>query len=250
MGLLFAIVFVALSLGGLLLFRSRLSEWIHTETRANELVGVSLGSYSVLYGILLGLVAVGAYQNFSSLTALVTREASSLSSLYLDISQFPDPYRFTLQKDLRKYTRYTIDVGWPEQRRGIVPTGGTERLNVFFDDLASFHPTDRRTEILFTEALRQLNNLVELRRARLAAVTIGLPAVLWWVVGIGAFLNIVLLWMLDMEIHVHVILATVLSLFLGVVVFLVAAMDCPFRGEVSVKPDAIELVYRTQMLGS
>ena len=54
MGLLFAIVFVALSLGGFLLFRSKLSEWIHTETRANELVGVSLGSYSVLYGILWG----------------------------------------------------------------------------------------------------------------------------------------------------------------------------------------------------
>jgi hypothetical protein len=66
-------------------------------------------------------------------------------------------------------------------------------------------------------------------------------------VGIGAFLNIVLIWMLDMEIHVHAILATLLSLFLGVVIFLVAAMDNPFRGEVSVGPDALELVYRTLM---
>jgi hypothetical protein len=136
------------------------------------------------------------------------------------------------------------------QRRGVVPTGGTQRLNVFFNDLAAFKPTDARTEIIFGEALRQLNSLVDLRRARLSAVTIGLPAVLWWVVGIGAFLNIVLLWMLNMEIHVHLILAAVLSLFLAVVVFLVVAMDCPFRGEVSVTPEALELVYRTQMLGS
>jgi len=50
-----------------------------------------------------------------------------------------------------------------------------------------------------------------------------------------------------MEIHVHVILAAVLSLFLGVVIFLVAAMDHPYRGEVSVGPDALELVYHTYM---
>jgi hypothetical protein len=250
MGLLFAGVFLALSLTGLLLFRSRVSEWIHTETRANDLVGVALGSFSVLYGILLGLVAVGAYQNFSSVSDLVDREASSLSSLYLDVGQLPDPYRFTLQNDLRKYVRDTIDVGWPMQRKGVIPTGGTKRLNVFFDDLSAFKPTDKRTEFIFAEAFRQLNNLVELRRARLAAVTTGLPAVLWWVVGLGAFMNIVLVWMLDMEIHVHVILAAVLSLFLGLVIFLVAAMDCPFRGQVSVAPDALELVYQTQMLGS
>jgi hypothetical protein len=87
-----------------------------------------------------------------------------------------------------------------------------------------------------------------LRRARLNSVTTGIPAVLWCVVAIGAFLNIVLIWMLDMEIHVHAILAAVLSLFLGVVIFLVAAMDNPFRGQVSVGPEALELVYQTYML--
>jgi hypothetical protein len=246
-GLLFAFSFLAISLGGLFLFRSRFSKWIHSEKRANELVGVSLGSFSVLYGILLGLVAVGAYQNFSSVSDLVTKEASCLTGFYRDVSALPQPYKDQLQADLRSYTRYTIDYGWPAQRQGHVTTGTTQRMTVLFNDLTSFNPTDKRSEIIFAEALRQFNNLTELRRARMSQVTVGLPAVLWWVVGIGAFLNIVLIWMLDMEIHVHVILTTVLSLFLGVVIFLVAAMDNPFRGEVSVGPDALELVYQTYM---
>src|ERR1700761_3617460 len=91
MGLLFAFVFLAGSLIGLFLFRSRFSKWIHSETRATEMVGVSLGSFSVLYGLLLGLVAVGAYQNFSNISDLVTKEASSLTGLYRDVSAFPEP---------------------------------------------------------------------------------------------------------------------------------------------------------------
>jgi hypothetical protein len=246
-GLLFAGFFLATSLTGLFLFRSLFSKWIHTEHRANEMVGVALGSFSLLYGILLGLVAVGGYQNFSGVSDLVTKEASCLTSLYRDISALPEPYRGRLQADLKDYTRFTIDYGWPAQRRGHITTGSTQRMTVLFTDLTSFNPTDKRSEIIFAEAFRQFNNLTELRRARLAEVTTGIPEVLWWVVAIGAFLNIVLIWMLDMEIHVHVILTAVLSLFLGVVIFLVAAMDNPFRGQVSVGPEAFELVYQTYM---
>ena len=111
-GLLFAAFFLTTSLSGLFLFRFLLSQWIHTENRANEMVAVALGSFSLLYGILLGLVAVGAYQNFSSITDLVTREASSLTGLYRDISALPEPYGSRLQADLRNYTRFTIDYGW------------------------------------------------------------------------------------------------------------------------------------------
>ena len=65
---------------------------------------------------------------------------------------------------------------------------------------------------------------------------------LWWVVWIGALLNIGLIWMLYMEIHVHLILGGALSLFLGLVIFLVAVLDNPFRGEVSVGPDDFQLI--------
>ncbi|WP_342028937.1 hypothetical protein [Methylocapsa palsarum] len=60
-------------------------------------------------------------------------------------------------------------------------------------------------------------------------------------------MNIVLIWMQDMEIHVHLILGAVLASILGSVIFLTAELDNPFRGEVSVGPDAITLVYETLM---
>ncbi|MGH8515496.1 MAG: hypothetical protein ACREV8_16455, partial [Gammaproteobacteria bacterium] len=82
-------------------------------------------------------------------------------------------------------------------------------------------------------------------RSRLANVTTGLPPVLWWVVAFGALMNIILIWIQDMEIHVHMILGAALASILGVVIFLIAALDNPFRGKVGAGPDAIALVYAT-----
>ena len=247
MGPLFAAGFVLTALIGQFVFRALLAKWVHTESRTNELVGISLASFAVLYGILLALLAVGAYTNYASMDDLVSKEASCVASLYRDASAFPEPMRATLQRDLKAYVRQTVDIGWPAQRQGVVPQVGSQVVTTLFNDLTTFNPPDKRSEIIFAETFRQFNNLVEFRRARLAGVTTGLPAIMWWVVGVGAVLNLILIWMMDMEVHVHVMLTTVLSLLLASVIFLVIAMDHPFRGEVSVGPEAFERVYQTLM---
>jgi hypothetical protein len=247
MGALFAFVFVATTCLGIFLLRPIVRSWAHSERRANDMVGFILSSFSVLYGLLLGLLAVATYQNFSSVNDIVTKEASSLAALYRDLGGYPQPIRGSLRDKLREYTRYVIEDSWPQQRRGIVPSGGSDRITTFFDELLTFNPTEPSREIVHAETLRQFNNLTEIRRSRLANVSTGIPAVLWWVVAVGALINIALICMLEMEVHLHVLLGGALSLFLGIVIFLIAAMDNPFRGDVSVGPEAFQLVYESLM---
>jgi len=243
----FCAAFVAVTWGGIFLVRATIHSWIHREKRANAMIDSALQSFFVLFGLLLGLVAVATYQDYSFASELVDKEASSIGALYRDFSIYPEPIRGQLESSLRDYARVTIEDGWPQQRKGIVPTEGTDRITTLFHVLASFEPSKKSEEIIHAEALRQFNHLVELRRSRLANVTIGLPIVLWWVVAVGALLNIVLIWMQDMEIHVHLVLGGVLASILGLVIFLIAALDNPFRGIVSIGPDSIALVYETLM---
>jgi len=246
-GALFAAVFVGMTWLLIIVFRVAFHRWIHTEKRANDMVGFAFSSFSVLYGLLVGLLAVAAYQNFAGVSDIVTKEASSLAALYRDVEAYPQPIRGKLENDLRNYTRFVIDRAWPDQQKGIVPTEGTHRMTQIVDDLMSSEPAKKSEEIAQAEAYRQFNNYTELRRSRLANVNTGIPGVFWWVVALGAFITILLLAMLDMEIHVHLILTGLVSLFLGLVIFLIAAMDNPFRGEVSVGPDPFEAVYQSLM---
>jgi len=88
-----------------------------------------------------------------------------------------------------------------------------------------------------------------LRRARLGAAQVGIPEVLWWVVAIGAMLNILLIWLFDMELRLQIILGAVFSCFIALVILLIAEMDYPFRGELSISPGPLRAVYTNSMLG-
>jgi Protein of unknown function (DUF4239) len=246
-GPLFVAVFVAVTWIGIFLTRRTIHSWLHRDKRANKMVGDALANFFVLFGILLGLLAVATYQNYATVGDIVDKEASSLSALYQDVSAYPQPLRSQLQDGLREYTRYTIGDGWGEQRRGIVPKGGSKLITSVLHLLLTFNPSTDREKNVHAETLRQYNIKVEFGRARLSNVTTGLPSVLWWVVAFGALMNIILIWMQDMEIHVHLILGGVLASILGAVIFLIAELDHPFRGEVSIGPESIERVYETVM---
>ena len=203
--------------------------------------------FSCFSGFCSDFVAIATYQNYSNVTDTVDKEASSIAALDRDFNGFPPPVRGQLQDRLREYARFTIEDGWPQQRKGIVPTGGTERIASLFQVLLAFEPAKKSEELFQAEALREFNHLMELRRMRLANVLLGLPPVLWWVVAFGALMSVALIWLQDMEIHVHLILGGILASILAAVIFLIAMLDNRFRGGVGVGPDSIALVYETLM---
>jgi hypothetical protein len=164
MGALFAALFIVVTWFGILAFRPLVRNWIHGERSANDMVGFAFTAFSVLYGLLIGLLAVATYQNYASVTDMVTKEASSLAALYRDVKGYPPSVRSVLETELRDYTRYVIDEAWPAHRKGNIPHGGTERVSSFYDHLASFKPADKGDEIIHAETLRQFNDFVERRR--------------------------------------------------------------------------------------
>ena len=81
------------------------------------------------------------------------------------------------------------------------------------------------------------------REQRLSAVTSAMPDVLWWVVIFGGVISIVFLWMLHMDFVPQILLGGITAIFLGVMVFLIYAMDHPLQGAVSIGPDPYQSVY-------
>jgi len=247
LGALFALLFVGTTCLGILFVSPIIKLWFRSQEGINDLVGYALGAFGVFYGLLLGLLAVATYQNSSNVDETVAREAASLAALYRDVSSYPQPVRADLQKRLQDYTRFVIDKAWPAQRRGEVPQGSVQMMDEFQQVLTQFEPTTKGQEILHGEALRAYNDMILLRRLRINAINAGIPGVMWYVVAVGAIINTLLILCFRMRVDIHLVIGGVLSFFVGVVIFLVAAMDNPFRGEVSVGPDAFELIYDTLM---
>jgi hypothetical protein len=248
LAVLMTIIFVGFSWLGAIVVRPILRLFVRSISGTNDVVGYILSCFCVFYGLLLGLIAVAAYQSYSQVDSAVQSEAALLETLYEDVSTYPEPHGQNLRWMLRDYCRYEIKYAWPQYRQGIVPEGGDTRVTAFKERLITFQPRTKSDEIIHAETIRQFNNFLEKRRLREYAVTTGIPSVMWYVVIVGAIINIALVWLFDMKLVTHLFLGGLLSFFLGAVILLIAVMDNPFRGEVSISSEAFETVYRNTMM--
>jgi hypothetical protein len=249
-GTLTVVAFVAFGLAGLYLTRGWVRRLDNTEHHAyNHIVGFYMAGVTVLYAVCAGLLAIGAWATYSDVQGKVDHEATALGALYRDIGAYPEPARTILEQDLRTYTRQVIDVGWPMQRRGIVPNNASAVLNDFQQHFMSYEPQDERQKILAAEAYRDFNDLTESRRARLNSVTSEMPGPLWALVIAGAGICIAVTWFLHPEsFTMHFWMTILFSGLLALVIFLIAVLDNPYRGKTSVSPEPLERVYEQVML--
>jgi hypothetical protein len=220
---------------------------LHGDEPSNEVIIFSAANFGLFYAVLLGLLTIATFQSTKDVVDTIGREASSLSTMYDAANEYLDPVRTQLKAELRDYTRYVIDKDWPAQRRGLVLLGGEHRLKAIRRTLLSVEPKTTTQEAQRNEMLRDLDAMTVARQQRLSAVTASIPGVLWYVVIIGAFLTVAFMWMLHMRLISQLILVGVRALFLGMMLFLIVAMDRPLRGAVSVRPDAFQSVYEQVM---
>lgn len=205
-----------------------------------DFVGQYLSAFGLFFGLMLGLIAVATYENYGAAEETVSVEANRVAQLYRTVSTYPEPFRQTLQESLADFVNHTIEEAWPAYREGRIPLGGTERLNQFQARLYSFQPTRPSEQIIHGEALRQFSEFVEATRERVAAVDTALSPLLWMIVVIGAAMTMALLWFITHELMwVRLVASGILAVYVGLMMFFIAAMDHPMRGEFSISPDAL-----------
>jgi hypothetical protein len=248
LGVAMVALFVSLSLIGLFASRPLMRRLLNASPAHNDIVSFVFAGVGVFYGLALGLIAVATWEDFSDVDAQVSKEAASLAGLYRDLDGYPQPLRGQLEAMLRDYARYVIEKDWPAHRRGAVAEEGSLVLDRIENKIMAFEPTLEREKIVHAETLRSLDAVVQQRGLRLQSVNTGLPAALWSVVLIGSLLNIALTYLFWVEnLKLHALLIGTLATFIALLIFLIAVMDNPFRGEFSVSPDAFQMVLDNVM---
>ena len=249
LALLITGTFVVFFWVGCFLVRPILRTFVRARSGTNDIVGYVLSCFGVFYGLLLGLIAVAAYQNLNRAEENVAREAVALTAVYQDLAGYPDPLGQDLRNELRDYCTFVIETAWPLQRKGIVPEEGIRKVLAFRESLRAFAPETLSQAVFHAETLRQFDAFYEARRTRIHDVRIGIPAVMWYVVVVGGLINLSIIWLFDMRIITQLFLGGMLAFFMGTMIFLIAAMDNPYKGEVSVTPDAFREAYEIMTAG-
>ncbi|HEX7182321.1 MAG TPA: hypothetical protein VF756_10790 [Thermoanaerobaculia bacterium] len=232
-------LFVLLSSAGLLLTRG----WAKKVAVDNDFANYFLSAVGVFYALLVGLIAVAVWENLSFVEGVVADEAVAISEMYSDLEGYPQPQRDHLRGLLRRYLHHVIEQEWPVQQKGEEPTSGGPLTETIVHEWMQFEPVTEGQKAIHAEALRELNVFLGFRRERLQSVETGLPGLLWVVVLMGAALTIGLTYFFYTENRrLQLLLTGVLSTMVGLVVFVILAMDRPLIGELGVPPDSFREV--------
>lgn len=226
------------------LLRPLMKRWFTDDHESrNGVIDILIAGTGLFYGLLLGLVAVGAYTNYSNADDAVSREADAVGVLYRDVSNFPEPQRTELRTDISRYIEVVINQEFPSARQGKMLATGTPVATKIQKEIASFAPTNFAGEALDGETFRQFANFIDDRNSRLNQMRSGLPSTLWFVLVVGALINLVLIAMLGLKkIEAHLALSGLFAVFLSLMLFLIADLDHPFLGKFSISPDALATI--------
>ncbi|WP_172979819.1 bestrophin-like domain [Agromyces agglutinans] len=215
-----------------------------TETKEwDRALGHVIGTFGVFFGILLALVAVAVYENFADTRQATIEEAGDVGALYRATGGLPDDLDGSMQEVLDAYLHTVIEVDFPDQARGELPSASDTQIDEFEALLHSVEADTRGDQAEFQQALATFDDVIESRRARIDATALALPALFWLVIWVGAAVNAVLIAFIHFtNPRLHLLMAGLLALFVGLVIFVTADMDHPYAGAISVGPGAYERV--------
>ncbi len=209
----------------------------------DRVLGHVIGTFGVFFGILLALVAVSVYENYSDARQAALKEAGQITALYRGTTGLPAQVGGPMRDTLEEYLRVVIEEDWPDQRRGELPDATVDIVDTFEDHIHDYEPEGLQQLAEFSQLLGTFDDFVETRRERIDATTLALPTLFWVAIWVGAAVNAVLIGLIIVKSRrLHLVMAGMLALFIGLVMFTTADMDRPYQGSISVGPGAFERV--------
>lgn len=240
-GLILICLAMLVAVGGLVVVQRLMPA--RRRLRHNDVAGFIYAVLGVVYAVLLGLMLIAVWEEWNASTEAADQEASEVAEIFWLAHRLPQPEGRHLQELARSYAQVVVNEEWPLMEQGRVSPKAWAILDEIRDSLNSFDPSTPAQQVLYEQGLQQGGDLAEARGERWLDAEEGVPAILWVVLIVGGVEVVGFTYLFGLEsTTVHVLMVASLTLIIALVLFTVAALDYPFKGDVRIGPDAFEQV--------
>jgi hypothetical protein len=236
-GSIFMMLLCGSACAGLVVF----DRLVHVDIRRahNELAGFTVAVISVVYAVLLAFIAIATWESYTTAEDVVQSEADYVGALYRDTLGLPAQMGQDVRNDLQLYVNTVVHREWPLQHEGLTADQGWEPLGRLHLAIVRMQPKTIGEGVIQAEMLKTLNDLYRARESRLSAAEGHIPDVIWWIIFLGGALVTAFTYLFGFhDLRMHMVMTAAVAASMGFVVVLIIALDWPFRGEVSIAPDA------------
>jgi hypothetical protein len=209
----------------------------------NTAIGTLYGGVYVLFGVIIGFVALIVLNKYNAARVTVESEAADVARIYKLAQELPESKREEIQGLAQSYVRVVVEQEWPLMRQGQT----SPRAQAIADNLRSaiqeFKPTTSNEQVIYSQEIDAVNDLDRDRVTRLLDVRHGMPPLLWvalLILSIPMLLFACLMGIDDTQLHMLGVAALVGGI--AVVMITIIALDHPFGTEFRIGPQPFEFV--------
>lgn len=221
---------IILSLFGLWLVRRLVSpQSLHDH---HDVAGFILAIVGVIYAVLLAFVVVIVWEQFEDAKVVAEKEANALLDIYHMAPGLSPEVREQVRREVRAYAQSVVEFEWSAMANGAEDDNTARALDQLWGAFTKANPHTNRESALYEQSISRLTDVSDNRRLRLLAARNGLPAPLWIALIFGGVATIIFTYFFGIEKFANQARMTVLlSATIGVVLFIVSALDYPFTGD-------------------
>lgn len=238
---MFIVILISISLIGLYLFTIFVSRgFIKTFDDANT--GLYTSAVTIAIAIIIAFVITNEWLIFSKTESNLVEEANVLYLLYENVYTLPDTD--DIQILTIQYICSIINIEFPAMKSGQLPLEN-ETLILLQSAILVYDPDpplSAQELIIYENIIALFNQALSLRNQRLQASMHGIPNELWWVIIIGFILVMVMTWFIKGNMTYRIIMNAFVIMIYASLLFLVVALDYPFRGDFSLTADPFVFV--------
>ncbi|WP_329121292.1 bestrophin-like domain [Streptomyces sp. NBC_01465] len=227
---------VAVAVAGTLVVRRRLPRV--AAGKYNDMIGVVLGMYAAIYGIILAFVVVAEWEGLNQANTNVAAEASQTAEVVREASAFPPDQQRKVNEAMGEYVRAVVDKQWPLMRAGTPDANLTNpQVTALYQAFQEYEPKTEAQQTYYSQSVSTLAEIASARRTRLTQSEQQLPMLLTILVYGGAIVMIPLTFLYGIEgLRAQLMFVVAVAGLVGVSLLLCLTLDRPFAGELAVSP--------------
>lgn len=215
----------------------------------NEIAGFVFAVVGVIYAVLLAFLAVGAWEHLQSAEQQTYQEAARIIVVYRKCDMFPHGH--TIREELRTYVETLVTRDWP-----LMKQGQEDQRAVVLSERIAFQVRHLPVKTLaqqnvHAEMIASMDEALVDRDTREALAHAGIAIFLWGILIAGGVVTVGFSYLFAYR-STFALFAIVggLAAMVGLILYLIAAVDYPFSGEIRVGPEAFEHALRVfQIIG-
>jgi hypothetical protein len=207
----------------------------------HEVAGFIIGIVGTIYAVLLAFMVVVQWGKYQDASTLVTTEANLLGDISRMAESLSAEQRLQVLTDLRDYSQLVVDDEWPALAGGNSSDKVTDVLNKLWKSyVIEQKPQTQADTAMYTESLRQLNQLSDTRRLRINASRDLVPTMLWTLLIGGGVTTVAFTFLFGVnDVRAQFLMVAALTGEIAFILLLLVALDNPFKGSLAVSADPI-----------